>query len=80
MKRKMNPKSLANLELSPHTGRPAKYGDRREHKVLVSDQGWEGAKVAAKAAGFSGVSEMLEELGRGRVAIALVADAEEADP
>lgn len=71
MPKKMNPNSLENLKKSPHSGRRAKYDcDRPKHEVRVSVLAWEGAQAAAKAAGFSGVSEMLEELGRGNVAIA----------
>lgn len=60
---------LENLKLSPRSGRPAKYGKRTNHKAVVSDIGWEGSQSVAKMAGFSSVSEMLEELGRGNVTI-----------
>lgn len=63
MKRGTNPKSLENLKKSP--GRTAKYGQKKTREVSVSQEGWEGSLEVAKKAGCSGISELLEKLGRG---------------
>jgi murein DD-endopeptidase MepM/ murein hydrolase activator NlpD len=52
---------------------------KRPCRVTVSEPGWEGARVAAIAAGCSSVSEMLEKLGRGELAI-ITSDAILPDP
>lgn len=65
MPRGQNPKSLENLEKTTRPGRTKRYGDRKSREVLVSEEGWQGSLTVAKAAGYSGVSEMLEKLGRG---------------
>ena len=69
MARGQHPNSLKNLENPIRTGRTKKYGDRKERKVLVSQQGWEGSLSAAKEAGCSGISELLERLGRGEIVL-----------
>jgi murein DD-endopeptidase MepM/ murein hydrolase activator NlpD len=52
---------------------------KRPCRVTVSEPGWEGARVAAIAAGCSSVSDMLEKLGRGELAI-ITSDAILPDP
>lgn len=54
-------------------------GPKRPCRVTVSAPGWEGARVAAIAAGCSSVSEMLEKLGSGELAI-ISSDAIALDP
>lgn len=71
MPRGQNPKSLENLSKSPRTGRTKRYGDRRSHEVLVSEEGWEGAQQAAKDADCSGISELLEKIGRGEIVLSV---------
>ncbi|MEL6161108.1 MAG: M23 family metallopeptidase [Cyanobacteria bacterium J06623_5] len=60
---------------SPHLGNPrgvdfeAGAGPKRPCRVTVTAPGWNGARMAAIAAGCSSVSEMLEKLGRGELSI-----------
>ncbi|MBL1176883.1 hypothetical protein [Pantanalinema sp. GBBB05] len=65
MPRGENPNSLANLTY--RDGRTPKWEGRKKHEVRVSDEGWEGAQAASQAVGCTGVSEMLEKLGRGEL-------------
>lgn len=69
MPRGQNPKSLENLKKSPRTGRTKRYGERFVHEVLVSEEGWQGSQLAAKSMDCSGISEMLEKLGRGEITL-----------
>lgn len=66
-KRQMNPNSLKNLT---HEGRPPAFDEPKKKRYpSVTDTGWEGSQVAAQALGYSGVSELLENLGRGKLKI-----------
>lgn len=61
-----HPNSQANLTY--HSGRPKAFGaDKKKRYLSVTDEGWEGASVAARAFGCSSVSEFLEKFGRGQV-------------
>ncbi len=63
-----HPNSQANLTY--HGGRPKAFGSEKKKRYLsVTDEGWEGATEFARAAGCSSVSEFLEKLGRGQVAL-----------
>jgi hypothetical protein len=51
-------------------GRPLAYGvEKKERKVRVTDDGWQGARLAAQRSGYLGVSEILEEFGRGSLTL-----------
>ncbi|MEM8505784.1 MAG: M23 family metallopeptidase [Cyanobacteria bacterium P01_D01_bin.1] len=52
---------------------------KRPCRVTVTEPGWQGARTAAIAAGCSSVSDMLEKLGRGELAI-IASDAMQLDP
>lgn len=66
-KRQINPNSLKNLI---HEGRPPAFDEPKQRRYLsVTETGWSGSQAAVKALGYSGVSELLENLGRGRVKI-----------
>ncbi|MGB3298146.1 MAG: M23 family metallopeptidase [Phormidesmis sp.] len=54
-------------------------GHKRPCRVTVSEPGWQGARMAAAAAGCSSVSDMLEKLGSGELAI-ITSDAIQLDP
>jgi hypothetical protein len=61
-----HPNSQANLTY--HAGRPKTYGVEKKKRYLsVTEEGWEKAKEAAKVAGCSGISDLLEKLGRGQL-------------
>lgn len=62
----VNPKSIDNLN---RKGRITPYKGKKTHEVSVSPEGWEGATAVIKAAGFTSVSQFLEELGRGNVSL-----------
>lgn len=68
--RGLNPNSRKNLI---HTGRPSSeevYGEpSKNHTVTVTDTGWNGLKDLVRQAGYSGVSEFLEYVGRGNISI-----------
>lgn len=68
--RGLSPNSQKNLI---HTGRPSSedvYGEpSRNHTVTVTDTGWNGVKDIVKQAGYSGVSEFLEYVGRGIISV-----------
>ncbi len=57
----------------------ARVSPRIPCRVTVTEPGWQGAKSAAIAAGCSSVSDMLEKLGRGELAI-ITSDAIALDP
>ena len=62
-----HPKSLENLT---HEGRPLTYDEaKKRHEVSVTDTGWTGAKKAAKEAGCTGISDLLEKIGRGELTV-----------
>jgi hypothetical protein len=55
-----NPESLKNLH-----PRDKIYGeDKRDRRLTVTETGWLGCKGLAHDLGLSGVSELLEKLGR----------------
>jgi hypothetical protein len=60
----VNPKSLENLN---RKGRITPYKGKKTREVSVSEEGWVGAKTIAQSLGCSGVSEMLEKIGRGEI-------------
>jgi hypothetical protein len=65
MKPKINPKSLKNLT---HEGRPTVYEQKKTtHNITVTPAGWEGLQAKAHSLGYSGVSEFVEQVGRGQV-------------
>ena len=67
MKKKINPNSLKNLT---HEGRPTVYKQKKTtHNISVTPAGWEGVKAKAHSLGYSGVSELVEQVGRGQVHI-----------
>ena len=59
-----NPTSLKNLRPRQTTYEEAK----KQRAVLVTATGWEGFKALAEALGLS-ASELVEQLGRGAIAI-----------
>ena len=64
-----NPNSLANLTTG-RGGRKSAFGAQKKQRYLtITDEGWEGAKKIAIAAGCSSVSELLEKLGREQVKV-----------
>jgi hypothetical protein len=61
-----HPNSQANLTYSG--GRPKTYGVEKKNRYLsVTEEGWGKAKEAAKVAGCSGISDLIEKLGRGQL-------------
>lgn len=68
-KRKINPKSLQNLRPGQSPGRTTLHeSTKNRHGVSLTDEGWSGVQEAAKKYGYS-VSEFLEQIGRGNLAI-----------
>ncbi|MBV8885558.1 MAG: hypothetical protein JO235_16400 [Chroococcidiopsidaceae cyanobacterium CP_BM_RX_35] len=66
-KRKIHPNSLKNLT---HQGRPLAVGEpKKPRQLTVSDTGWTGALSLAEVLGCSGVSDLLEKLGRNQLAV-----------
>lgn len=62
-----HPHSQANLN---REGRPKTYGTEKKQRYLsVTQEGWEGAQDAARASGFSSLSDLIEKLGRGDVTL-----------
>lgn len=58
-----HPNSQAALN---RNGRPKAYGMEKERRYLsITEEGWQGAQAVARAYGCSGLSEMIEKLGRG---------------
>lgn len=63
-----HPNSQANLNY--HGGRPKAYGDEKKQRYLsITEEGWEGAQLAARQAGCTSVSDLLEKIGRGQVSL-----------
>jgi len=61
----VNPKSLNNLKSD---GRPPAFSEpKKKRELTVTQTGWAGAKAIAKQLGCSGVSELLEKIGRGEI-------------
>ncbi|MGF1602211.1 MAG: hypothetical protein ACFCU8_09355 [Thermosynechococcaceae cyanobacterium] len=66
-KRKIHPNSLENLN---REGRPFAFGEEKKRRYLtVTQTGWEGTHDIASTHHCSGVSELLEKLGRGELMI-----------
>lgn len=62
-----HPHSQANLN---REGRPKTYGTEKKQRYLsITQEGWEGAQDAARASGFSSLSDLIEKLGRGDVTL-----------
>lgn len=60
-----NPETLKNLKpRSPLYDEP-----KRDRRLTVTEAGWTGCKAAAEVLGLSGVSEILEKLGRDELKI-----------
>ncbi len=65
-----HPNSLASLKKSSHSGRPCQFNaPKKTRSITMTDEGWEGVKLAAKENGFKTLSEFLERVGRGEVKI-----------
>lgn len=61
-KRKVHPNSLKNLI---HSGRPLTLGEpKKPRQLTVSETGWEGVLSIARELGCTGVSDLLERIGR----------------
>lgn len=60
-KRKIHPNSLKNLT---HIERPYAVGEPKPRQLTVSETGWEGAVAIAEELGCTGVSDLLEKVGR----------------
>ena len=61
----VNPESLKNLN---REGRPMVYDQRKKnHNITVTTTGWEGAQATARSLGYGGVSEFVEQVGRGQL-------------
>lgn len=63
-----NPNSRANLTGEGAGRKPAYDTPKKTREVSVTDEGWKGCQAIAKELGIS-VSELLERLGRGHLAI-----------
>lgn len=64
-----NPQSLKALEEHRYKeGRPPIYGSSKKQRYLsVTEEGWEGAQEIVREAGYSGISDLIEKLGRKQV-------------
>jgi len=72
MPRGKHPNSKANLT---HEGRPRVYGESKEsHSVRVTPTGWEGLQSVISDVGVANISELLEYLGRGKLAVVSTAE------
>lgn len=66
-RRGQNPESLKNLTREG-AGRHRAYDEEKKTRTLtVTQTGWDGAQAASNAAGCTGISDMLEKLGRGEL-------------
>lgn len=66
-KRKIHPNSLKNLI---HEGRPLVVGEpKKPRQLTVSETGWEGSLSVADELGCTGVSDLLEKIGRKQLAV-----------
>ncbi len=51
--------------------RPLKYeAEKKERKLRVTDEGWEGAKTIARSVNCPGIADVLEQLARGELILA----------
>ena len=66
-----HPNTLTSLKQSARNGgRPCQFNARKKTRsITMTDEGWEGVKLAAKEYGCKTLSEFLEMLGRGEVKI-----------
>jgi murein DD-endopeptidase MepM/ murein hydrolase activator NlpD len=71
--------SKAHIHSKVMGSQQAATGPKLPCRVTVSEAGWEGARLAAIAAGCSSVSDMLEKLGSGELAV-MTSDAIARDP
>jgi len=61
-----HPNSLANLNY--RGGRSKAFGvEKKQRYLTITDEGWEGIQLVAKAAGCGSVSDLLEKIGRGQI-------------
>jgi hypothetical protein len=66
-KRKMNPKSLENLE---KRGRTPDWDEEKKRRYLsVTDPGFDGSLRVARSLGCVSVSDLIEKIGRGAIAL-----------
>ncbi|MEL6603171.1 MAG: M23 family metallopeptidase [Cyanobacteria bacterium J06614_10] len=70
---------VSSADGPPTASHPVTAEPKRPCRVTVTAPGWNGARMAAIAAGCSSVSDMLEKLGRGELAI-ITSDAIALDP
>jgi hypothetical protein len=65
----VNAKSLKNLN---RRGKKKIYDeDKKQRYLSVTETGWEGVLTTVKQLGFSGVSELIEKIGRNEVVVVL---------
>jgi hypothetical protein len=63
---KLHPNSLANLKPNREGSKP-RYGEKKKRRnVLVTDPGWEEVKAIAKEKFGLSISELVEQIGRGK--------------
>ncbi|MGB7415513.1 MAG: hypothetical protein WA902_15000 [Thermosynechococcaceae cyanobacterium] len=66
-KRTVHPNSLENLI---HEGRPPAFDeDKKRRSLTVTKTGWAGSVQVASSVKCSGVSELLEQIGRGELVV-----------
>ena len=69
-----NPKSLKNLTRAGE-GRPRKYSEpKKQRSVSVTDLAWQNTKNIAKNELNLSMSELIEQIGRGKLVISRVND------
>ena len=65
-----HPNSLENLTY--HKGRPLAYDEpKKRREASVTQTGWDGLKQVAIEAGCTGISDLLEKLGRREIELKL---------
>jgi len=68
----MHPNSLANLN---RNGRSKAFDSEKKKRYLtVTEDGWRGAVKTAESMGCSGISDLLEKLGRGNLILCVSAE------
>ncbi|MGR3280140.1 hypothetical protein ACSYAD_34375 [Acaryochloris marina NIES-2412] len=66
-KRAMHPNSLDNLI---HEGRPTVFDEPKKRRYLtITETGWEGSQEIAQSTHCSGISDLLEKIGRGDLVV-----------
>lgn len=74
VKRSVHPNSLENLI---HEGRPPAFDeDKKRRSLTVTETGWAGSVQVASSVKCSGVSELLEQIGRGELVVSSSVEAE----